>query len=61
MADRPMADKERWRTSSRCVTNNHCVEVSFDDRVKVRDSKDPDPILTFDARSWQRFVTWRCS
>lgn len=45
-----------WHKSSYSADTANCVEVSFDDRVLVRDSKDPEPILIFDRRSWQTFI-----
>jgi hypothetical protein len=48
-----------WLKSSRCDTNA-CVEVAVtDDRVFVRDSKDPDgPRLTFTRPEWAEFLGW---
>jgi len=43
-----------WRRSRRCEAGA-CVEVSGDqDKVLIRDSKDPDgPVLTFTAGFWE--------
>jgi hypothetical protein len=50
--------------SSRCESAN-CVEVAFhstseasscDCGVRVRDSKDPGPVLTFTTQEWAAFV-----
>jgi len=49
----------RWRKSSRSGTQAQCVEVARldDDRVGVRDSRDPDgPVLRFDNAAWQAFL-----
>ena len=49
--------ERRWRKSSRSQFNN-CVEVCFvDDRVPLRNSRDPDgPVLVFTAPEWDAFV-----
>lgn len=63
-----------WKRSSKCVTNNHCVEVwrraslcqeatncvevAASEAVSVRDSKDPSPVIVFDREAWQQFVRW---
>ena len=46
-----------WRKSSRSQFNS-CVEVCFvDDRVPVRNSRDPaGPVLVFTAAEWDAFV-----
>jgi hypothetical protein len=46
-----------WRKSTRSG-NNGCVEVAFvEDRVAVRDSKDPDgPVLMFESHEWAAFL-----
>jgi Domain of unknown function (DUF397) len=41
------------------LTNGHCVEVatSPDQRIRVRDSKDPDgPVLRFTQSEWEAFL-----
>jgi Domain of unknown function (DUF397) len=47
----------RWRKSSRSQFNA-CVEVCFvDDRVPLRNSRDPNgPVLVFTAPEWDAFV-----
>lgn len=47
-----------WFKSSFSNGNATCVEVRFDDdRVSVRDSKDPaGPILTFPRGEWTAFL-----
>ena len=47
-----------WHKSSHS-SNNGCVEVAHgDDRVAVRDSKDPSgPVLVFTLHEWRAFVT----
>jgi hypothetical protein len=49
-----MADEERWRRSSRCVANNHCVEVAGGDVVKVRDRA--GSVIEVDRKAWQLFI-----
>jgi hypothetical protein len=46
-----------WRRSRRCDTA-HCVEIAFareGDRVYLRDSRDPEIHLEFDAEAWRAF------
>ena len=53
-----MPELERaWRKSSRSQYNA-CVEVCFlDDRVPLRNSRDPEgPVLVFTAPEWDAFV-----
>lgn len=53
-----MPELERaWRKSSRSQYNA-CVEVCFlDDRVPLRNSRDPDgPVIVFTAPEWDAFV-----
>ena len=48
-----------WVKSSRSGTNGNCVEVAFlgEDRVALRDSKDPEgPVLRFNRGEWLAFV-----
>ncbi|MFF7995122.1 DUF397 domain-containing protein [Kitasatospora xanthocidica] len=51
-----------WRKSSHSLNENACcVEVAAftEDRVGVRDSKDPEgPALMFEPGPWQTFVDW---
>lgn len=47
-----------WKRSSKCVADNHCVEVAAGAEVRVRDSKDPSPVIVFDREVWQAFVRW---
>ncbi|MFJ4654493.1 DUF397 domain-containing protein [Nocardia sp. NPDC088792] len=51
----------KWYKSSRSETSNQCVEVYQDnDRVGVRDSKNPDgPELFFAAGEWDSFLAGR--
>ena len=46
-----------WRRSARC-NGGACVEVGQGQAViGIRDTKAPDgPVLTFDARAWERFT-----
>ncbi|WP_198029047.1 DUF397 domain-containing protein [Actinoplanes sp. N902-109] len=48
-----------WRKSSRSG-QTACVEIAVDtDAVLMRDSKDPSgPVLTFDRRAFQDFLTY---
>jgi len=53
-------EQAAWRKSSRSNGNGgaNCVEVEVvDERVGVRDSKDPHgPVLQFTAVDWESFV-----
>ncbi|MEU8057879.1 DUF397 domain-containing protein [Microbispora bryophytorum] len=55
-----MSDRPVWRKSSYSTEQDlgTCVEVAeLDDRLGVRDSKDPSgPHLSFSRRSWTAFV-----
>ncbi|WP_067532740.1 DUF397 domain-containing protein [Nocardia crassostreae] len=49
----------RWFKSSRSGAGKECVEVAFlaDERVGVRDSKNPaGPALVFGAGEWDSFT-----
>ncbi|WP_433295986.1 DUF397 domain-containing protein [Actinoplanes sp. CA-030573] len=47
----------RWQRSSRCVGENHCVEVArAGDVVMMRDSKNPAVVLTFGLCQWRDFT-----
>jgi hypothetical protein len=54
-----MVDLSRaeWRKSSLSGANG-CVEIAFvDDRIAVRDSKDPSgPVLVFGLHEWSAFI-----
>jgi len=47
----------QWRKSTRCG-NSACVEVAkVDDRILVRDSKDPEGrVLSFTEQEWKAFA-----
>lgn len=48
-----------WTKSSHSGNDSNCVEVAFlsDDRVALRDSKDPHgPVLRFNRGEWSAFV-----
>ena len=47
-----------WIKSSYSLSNGDCVEVQAEDnRVSVRDSKDPSgPVLTFTLDEWKAFT-----
>jgi hypothetical protein len=46
-----------WFKSSRSVANSACLEVRFDGRVLVRDSKDPSgDVLVFTEGAWSEFI-----
>lgn len=47
-----------WRKSGRSDSNGNCVELrKKDDRVEMRDSKDPTgPVLTFDREAFADFI-----
>lgn len=48
-----------WRKStySGSGDNGSCVEVAFTDQVGVRDSKNPEPTLTFPADRFREFLS----
>ncbi|MDW5325487.1 DUF397 domain-containing protein [Plantactinospora sp. KLBMP9567] len=52
------AEVARWRKSSRSNDQGLCIEVAdnLPGVVGVRDSKDPDPVLSFEPASWAAFV-----
>ncbi len=55
--DSSQLDGLKWRRSSRC-NGGQCVEVArLGDEVMVRDSADPDRIITVSAGNWQQFVS----
>jgi hypothetical protein len=47
-----------WRKSSYSASDGCCLEIApRDDRVAVRDSKDPDgAILRFSTEAWGQFI-----
>jgi hypothetical protein len=53
-----MEEEVAFRRSSFCTDAHGCVEVSIgNDRIRIRDSKDPDGAeLTFDRAEWTAFV-----
>lgn len=48
-----------WRKSSHSggTDNSECVEVAFTEQVSVRDSKNPEPVLTFPADRFRVFLS----
>jgi hypothetical protein len=45
-----------WRKSTECASGT-CVEVAKGDKeVFVRDSKNPDVVLTFSPQEWDAFL-----
>lgn len=45
-----------WQRARRCDAG-HCVEIAHHDgQVLVRDSKDPDRVLTFSGQEWAAFM-----
>jgi hypothetical protein len=48
-----------WRKSSHSgsTDNSECVEVAFTAEVAVRDSKNPEPVLTFPADRFREFLS----
>ena len=48
-----------WRKSSYSGTNQDgaCVEIAFTEQVGVRDSKNPEPTLTFSAERFREFLS----
>jgi hypothetical protein len=49
-------DRLEWRKGSECASGT-CVEVAKgDDGVFVRDSKNPDVVLTFSPQEWDTFL-----
>ncbi|MEU6171088.1 DUF397 domain-containing protein [Streptantibioticus parmotrematis] len=53
-----MTEPLHWFTSSHSDNGGNCVEIaSTQDRILVRDSKDPHgPVLTFPAPAFTAFV-----
>ncbi|MBZ3901609.1 DUF397 domain-containing protein [Streptomyces griseiscabiei] len=50
-----------WFKSSTSEVDN-CVEVSFGDRVRVRDSKNSEgPVLSMNSPGWRSFVSFIAS
>ncbi len=48
----------KWRKSSYSNGQANCVEVTFgESAVALRDSKNPNPVMTFTAHNWDAFVT----
>jgi Domain of unknown function (DUF397) len=45
---------ENFRKSPYSMANGNCIEVA--PGVQVRDSKDPELVLTFSADAWTSFV-----
>ena len=52
-------DDTRWHTSTHSAANGCCVQATaLDDRILVRDSKDPGgPRLSFTRPAWVAFLT----
>lgn len=49
---------DRWRKSTRSTGQSNCIEVlCLDERVLVRDSKDPlGPVLSASNAAWRTFL-----
>lgn len=47
-----------WRRSIACGASVNCAEVRTlpDGSVEVRDSKNPDTVLRYDAAAWAAFL-----
>ena len=46
-----------WRKATRSAYDGNCVEVAHGpERVGLRDSKNPVPVLDFSYREWAAFV-----
>ena len=46
----------QWRRSSRCASGN-CIEVAESaDGFLIRDSKNPEHVLTFSVAEWDAFT-----
>lgn len=55
-----MSINENWAKSSYSDALGNCVEVrrASDDKIQVRDSKDPSgPALTFSPDGWATFIS----
>lgn len=49
--------RKAWFKSSRSVANSACVEICFDNRVLMRDSKNPSGgMLDFTESAWSEFI-----
>jgi hypothetical protein len=46
-----------WRRSSRSTTASNCVEVALSTQAAVRDSKNPEPTLSFPTPAWSSFMS----
>jgi len=57
MAKKPTFREDSWQKSSYCVGQSHCVEAAtVDSVVGLRNSRQPEITLTFDAVEWQHFM-----
>ncbi|TDO42416.1 uncharacterized protein DUF397 [Paractinoplanes brasiliensis] len=47
----------RWRRSSRCISDHHCVEVArVESGVLLRNSQKPDEVLRLTPDQWRDFL-----
>jgi len=53
------ANRPAWGRSSRCVGDEHCVEVAVHGQaVLLRNSTKPDAVLALSRHQWRDLIAW---